>query len=69
MLVKELAEENASAWKWTWGVDLNENDLSEMIWGADRNDEIPHLGYNQDLPSSSLQSQPPRHLILQSSKT
>jgi hypothetical protein len=56
-LVRGLAQENVSAWKWTWGVDLNEGDLSTMIRGADRNNEIPHSGYNQDLPSDSLQSQ------------
>lgn len=57
ILVSKLSQENASAWKWTWGVDLNEDDLSKLIRGANRNNDIPHSGYDQDLPSGSLQSQ------------
>ena len=57
VLVKNLAKEDASPWKWTWGVDLNEDDLSRLIRGADRNDQIPHSGYDQDLPTGSLLSQ------------
>ena len=43
--------------KWTWRVDLDENNLRELIRGADRQDQLPHLGYDQDLPSKSLISQ------------
>ena len=57
-LTKRLLQENSMASsKWTWGVDLNENDLRELIWGADRQDQLPHSGYDQDLPSNSLLSQ------------
>jgi len=51
--VTNMAKEHASS-KWTWGVDLTEDDLHGLIWGADR---FPHSGYDQDLPSVSLQSQ------------
>ncbi|KAF8814719.1 hypothetical protein BYT27DRAFT_7219635 [Phlegmacium glaucopus] len=44
--------------KWTWGVDLNEKDLIDMVWAADRGFVLPHLGYDEslidcDLPSDS----------------
>jgi hypothetical protein len=42
--------------KWTWGVDLTEDDLVGLIRGADRLDEPPHSGYDHDLPSGSLHS-------------
>jgi hypothetical protein len=57
-LMKDLALKGAAASsKWTWGVDLTEDDLRGLIRGADRQDEGPHSGYDQDLPSVSLQSQ------------
>jgi hypothetical protein len=56
-LTKRLAMQglNASS-KWTWGVDLNDDDLFGLIRGADRQNELPHSGYDQDLPSGTLQS-------------
>jgi len=48
-LVKECGE-NAIQ-KWTWGVDLTDEDLRHLIQGADWQHQVPHLGYDQDLPS------------------
>ena len=45
-----------AASKWTWGVSLTEDDLIGLIRGADRHDEPPHSGYDQDLPTGSLES-------------
>lgn len=42
--------------KWTWGVDLTDNDLRAMIRGADRHYQLPHSGYDQDLISGPLHS-------------
>ena len=53
-LVKECGE-NAT-WKWTWGVDLTDEDLRRLIQGADRQHQVPHSGYDQDLPSDLVQS-------------
>lgn len=52
-LTKELMMERGSM-KWTWGVDLTEDDLQNLIRGADRDHEIPHSGYDQDLSSGGL---------------
>ena len=56
-LTKRLAKRgmNASS-KWTWGVDLTDDDLLGLIRGADRQNEIPHSGYDQDLLSGTLES-------------
>lgn len=35
--------------KWTWGVDLTEADLEEMVHGADRGFILPHSGYDESL--------------------
>ena len=35
--------------KWTWGVDLTEADLKEMVHGADRGFILPHSGYDESL--------------------
>ena len=48
-LVKECGE-NAIQ-KWTWGVDLTDEDLRRLIWGADQQHQVSHSGYDQDLPS------------------
>jgi len=50
------AEHNA-AWKWTWGMDLTDEDLLCLIQGADLEYQVPHSGYDQDLSPGSLQSQ------------
>jgi hypothetical protein len=44
--------------KWTWGVDLDEQDLIDMVRAADRGFALPHSGYDEsltdyDLPSDS----------------
>jgi hypothetical protein len=52
---KKLVKEGASS-KWTWGVDLTEDDLRGLIRGADRQYQVPHSGYDRDLPSASLTS-------------
>jgi hypothetical protein len=39
--------------KWTWGVDLTDEDLRDLIRGADRGHQVSHSGYDEDLPSSS----------------
>jgi hypothetical protein len=54
-LVKKLVMEGG-ALKWTWGVDLIEDDLCCLIQGADCQNQVPHSEYNQDLPSDSIQS-------------
>ena len=42
--------------KWTWGVDLTDDDLRALIRGADRHYQLPHSGYDQDLISGPLHS-------------
>ena len=51
-LVKEGSEQAAR--KWTWGVDLTDEDLRCLIRGADSQSDVPHLGYDQDLSTGSL---------------
>jgi hypothetical protein len=43
--------------KWTWGVDLTNNDLLGLIRGADHQGQDSHTGYDSPLPSNSLQSE------------
>ena len=62
-MVKEGLRKASS--KWTWGVDLTEADLRELVWGADRQHQVPHLGYDQDLSSGALQSQTSKRLKLE----
>ena len=50
------AEPNAAR-KWTWGVDLTDEDLLCLIRGADSEYQVPHSGYNQNLSTGSLRSQ------------
>jgi len=47
------AEDNTD-WKWTWGMDLTDEDLHCLIWSANLQYQVPHLGYNQDLSTGSL---------------
>jgi hypothetical protein len=49
------ARENATR-KWTWGVDLTDKDLGDLIRGADRQHLVAHSGYDQDLSSCSLRN-------------
>lgn len=52
-LTKQLVMQGAMASsKWTWGVDLTENDLRSLIRGADRQYQLPHSGYDEELASS-----------------
>ena len=44
------------AGRWTWGADLTEEDLRQLIRGADQEEPFPHSGYDDDLPSGSLRS-------------
>ena len=37
--------------KWTYGVDLTGDDLKKMVRGADRRLQVPHSGYDADLPA------------------
>jgi len=39
------AEHNA-AWKWTWGMDLTNEDLLCLIRGANSEYQLPHSGYD-----------------------
>lgn len=45
--------------KWTWGVDLNSRDIWLMARGADKNYQIPHSGYDDDLRTGKLRSSSP----------
>jgi hypothetical protein len=45
-----------AASKWTWGVDLTDEDLAKLVRGADRGYELPHLGYDDSLSSEALHS-------------
>ena len=45
--------------KWTWGVDLNSQDIWEMTRGADKGYQIPHSGYDNDLRTGKLRSSSP----------
>jgi hypothetical protein len=58
-LTKKLVMEGGgmASSKWTWGVDLTDDDLRGLIRGADRQDEGPHSGYDRDHPTGSLMSQ------------
>ena len=58
-LIKKLVMEagGMASSKWTWGVDLTEDDLRSLIRGADRQHQVPHSGYDQDLSSGALRSQ------------
>jgi len=49
------AEHNAAR-KWTWGVDLTDEDLLCLIRGADAEYQLPHSGYDQDLFTGALRS-------------
>jgi len=51
------AAEEQAAWKWTWGVDLTNEDLHCLIWGANSQYQVPHSGYDEDLATGLLQSQ------------
>ena len=52
---KKLAMQSGAT-KWTWGVDLDEDDLRDLIRGADRPLEDIHSGYDRDLPTITLES-------------
>jgi len=43
--------------KWTWGVELTNDDLRGLIRGADRQDQGSHTGYDSPLASGSLISE------------
>jgi hypothetical protein len=45
--------------KWTWGVDLDSQDIWEMVRGADKNLQLPHSGYDADLMTGKLRSWSP----------
>jgi len=49
------AEHNAAR-KWTWGVDLTDEDLLCLIRGADAEYQLPHSGYDQELSTGALRS-------------
>jgi hypothetical protein len=49
--LKEAHDQGAR--KWTWGVDLTDEDLAQLVWGADREYELPHSGYDRSLPSDA----------------
>ena len=42
--------ENSLAMKWTWGTDLNANDIHDMLQGADKGNVLPHSGYDDTIP-------------------
>lgn len=54
-LIKSLARAMPKG-KWTWGADLTDEDLRDLIRGADRPLEAIHSGYDRDLTTSELQS-------------
>jgi len=52
---KEGEVEAGRPWtKWTWGESLNVEDLRNMVRGADRQYELPHSGYDEDLRTGKL---------------
>ena len=49
--------EHKESQKWTWGMDLTNEDLLCLIRGADLEYQLPHSGYDEDLSTGALQSQ------------
>ena len=45
--------------QWTWGVDLNSQDIWNMIRGADRQYQLPHSGYDNSLATGRLRTSSP----------
>ena len=45
--------------KWVWGPDLTEEDLKSLVRGGDRNNELPHSGYDESLDDASIGSLSP----------
>jgi hypothetical protein len=58
-LTKELVRSGVgmASSKWTWGVELTNDDLRGLIRGADHQGQRSHTGYDSPLPSNSLQSE------------
>ena len=54
----ELSFKNRKS-KWTWGVELDSNDIWQMIRGADKQCQIPHSGYDDELATGKLRSSSP----------
>jgi len=46
--------EHNTARKWTWGVDLTDEDLLCLIWGANSEYQLPHSGYDEDHSTGAL---------------
>ena len=40
--------------KWVWGPDLTEEDLKSFVRGGDRNNVLPHTGYDESLDERSI---------------
>ena len=40
--------------KWTWGVNLTSQDLQNMVRGADKQYQLPHSGYDDELNTGKL---------------
>lgn len=54
-LMKQLARSfgnDMAPSKWTWGVELTDDDLRGLIRGADRQGHDSHTGYDSPLPSN-----------------
>jgi hypothetical protein len=53
-LVKQLVQQGGLASsKWTWGVDLTEDDLRGLIRGANHQNQVSHMGYDKTHCASS----------------
>ena len=46
--------QHSPALKWTWGTDLDLNDIRQCVRGADKGNCIPHSGYDGSLPKGRL---------------
>lgn len=61
-LTKDLIKE-PEARKWTWEENLTDKDLCELVRDRNRAYQIPHSGYNADLPTGSLISNDSKELV------
>jgi hypothetical protein len=47
MIQDQLREAwSQGVWKWTWGVDLTDEDITTLVRGADQDYGLPHSGYD-----------------------
>lgn len=53
-LKKSHLEQSLPSGKWVWGPDLTEDDLKSLVRGGDRNNVLPHTGYDESLDEKSI---------------